>query len=201
MGRIGLSVVKRATFRDSTQEWGNTYFYGAVGTNPNESDAQAMITEVANAEKLFHATSVSFIRARLWSAGGTPTQNQTIAEAQLSGAGALTPLPTMDIERAFLVYWPAGRDVRGRQVFLRKWYHTCAGIGGVAVSTAILANQTGFTQAQRDTIAAACDTITRIGPLEGWGLVAENGRERDGGAPLAHKYLEHHQLGDQWRAA
>jgi len=33
----------------------------------------------------------------------------------------------------------------------------------------------------------------------GWSLVAKNGRARSGTGDAAHKYLEHRQLGDQWR--
>lgn len=199
MGQISISITKRAAFRDSTQEWQNVYTYGSLAVNPQPSLANDMIDEVVTKEKAFHGTGVSFILGRVWSSGGTQAENQMISEKTLSGAGALTPPTAMDLERAFLIQWDAGSDSKGRPVRLKKWYHCQAGMGGVSVSNAILQNFTGFTAANRTAIAAAADTLTRISSAV-WGLKAESGRERTGdGYPVAHKYLEHHQLGDQWR--
>lgn len=199
MGQITISVTKRAGFRDSTQEFQNVYTYGSLAINPNQAGAEALIDEVVTKEKALHSTAVSFILGRCWSSGGTPAQNEMIAERTLSGTGTAPTLTACDLERAVLVQWPAGSDSKGRPVRLKKWYHVYGSIGGSSWSNGLLSNLIGFTATQRTNIAALADALTRIGTSV-WGLKAESGRERSGdGLPITHKYLEHHQLGDQWR--
>lgn len=199
MGQISIAITKRVAFRDATQEFQNVYTYGSIDINPSASQADAMIDEVTAAEKAFHGTGVSFTYGRCWSSGGTKEQNQMITEKTLTGTGATTPNTSMDKERAVLVQWDAGLDSLGRKVRLKKWYHSCGAFGSVGMSAQLLAGDTGFTTGARSTIAGLVDVLTRIGVADVWGLKAESGRERDGGPPVAHKYLEHHQLGDQWR--
>jgi len=199
MGQISISITKRAGFRDSTQEWQNVYTYGSAGLNPSVAAADALIDEVTTKEKVFHSSAVSFILGRCWSSGGTPAENEMISEKTLTGTGSTSTLTAMDLERAVLVQWAAGTDSQGRPVKLRKWYHVYGQIASIAIPNNILTNFTGFTNAQRDAIEAVVDPLTRIGTSV-WGLIAPSGRERTGdGYPVAHKYLEHHQLGDQWR--
>lgn len=199
MGQISIAVTKRAAFRDSTQEWQNVYVYGSLGLNPTQAAAESLIDEVVTKEKAFHSTLVSFVLGRCWSSGGTKAENEMIAEKTLSGTGSTATSTANDVERAVLVQWPAGFDTKGRPVKLKKWYHCHGAFGSVVLSNAILQNFTGFTAANRTAIETLVDTLTRIGNSV-WGLKAESGRERTGaGGPIAHKYYEHHQLGDQWR--
>lgn len=199
MAQITISVTKRVPFRDSVQEFSNVYTYGSLALHPGESEAINLIDEVVAFEKTIHSTAVSFILGRCWRSGGTQAENVMIAEKTLSGTGATTPLTALDYERAVLLQWPAGLDSLGRPVKLRKWYHTCGQIAGVVFSNAQLVQTIGLTTTQRDNIADAVHAITRIG-TEVWGLIADSGRERTGdGEPVTHKYLEHHQFGDQWR--
>jgi hypothetical protein len=200
MAQIGITIVKSTAFRDSVQEFSNTYHYGAVGPNPSESRALQLIDELVAIEKTLHSTLVTFVRARLWSSGGTIAENKMIAQKALSGQGTQSTTTAMDKERAYLIQWNAGLDNRGRQVRLKKWFHSCGFIGGHSLDDGIKAGTTGFSNADRGTIATKVDAVTRLGiGVEEYGLVAESGRQRDGGNPVAHKYLEHHQLGDQWR--
>lgn len=204
MGQIGISIVKRCVFRDSIQEFTNTYHYGSLGLNPTEATALNLIDEVVIGEKAFHSTAVTFVRAACWSSGGTVSQNQMIAQKLLTGTGSTTPGTAMDMERAVLIQWPAGLDSLGRPVKLKKWYHCCGAFGSVVMTNNILQNVTAFSAADRTTMANLADANTRLGSPEAWGLVAESGRQRTGGIlsadpPVAHKYLEHHQLGDMWR--
>ena len=199
LGQITISITKRAAFRDSTQEWQNVYCYGSAGLNPSQAAAEALIDEVTTKEKTFHSTLVSFVLGRCWSSGGSIAENEMIAEKTLSGTGSTATSTANDLERAVLIQWPAGFDSKGRPVKLKKWYHVHGSIGGVTLSNAILQNFTGFTAANRTAIEAAVGVLTRIGTSV-WGLKAESGRERSGsGDPIAHRYYEHHQLGDMWR--
>jgi hypothetical protein len=199
VGQISIAITKRVAFRDATQEFQNVYTYGSLDINPSAGVASDLIDEVTTKEKAFHGTNVSFVYGRCWSSGGTKAENQMITEKPLTGTGGTTPNASMDRERAFLVQWDAGIDTLGRKVRLKKWYHSCGAFGSVAVSGTVLTGETGLTSGQRSTISGLADALTRIGTALVWGLKAESGRERDGGAPVAHRYLEHHQLGDQWR--
>jgi hypothetical protein len=201
MGQISISIVKRIIFRDSTQEFSNTYTYGSASANPDNTYALTLIDEVANLEKTFHANTVSFLRGSLWSSGGTVSQNQMIAEKILSGVGSGAANSSLDPERAILCQWPAGTDVKGRPVTLKKWYHIGGNMGDVTFTAAHFSQATQFPSATRTAIADKVKPLTRIGSnLEEWGLIAPSGRERTGaGDPIAHKYLEHHQFGEGWR--
>lgn len=204
MAQIAISIVKRVPFRLSTQEFANTYHYGSAGAEPSVAAAQALIDEVVANEKLFHSTNVTFVLGRCWTSGGSVASNHMITEKALTGTGAAATATAMDPERAVLVQWPAGLDSRGRKVYLRKWYHCYGSFGSVVMTNNLLTQQIAFTSGERSTISGLADALSRIGTPEAWGMVAESGRTRDGGImsadpPIAHPYLEHHQLGDQWR--
>lgn len=200
MARIAISITKQVTFRDSIQEFSNTYHYTRLGSNPDQTDANNLIDELVALEKTWHSTAVTFLRARCWSAGGTPAQNVTISQKLLSGTGSMTTTTSFDRERAYLIQWNAGVDSRGRQVKLRKWFHSSGFFGTHALGDGILSGTTGFTSTERTAIGNKADAATRLGADESWHICAESGREAESGAgAVAHKYLEHHQLGDQWR--
>jgi hypothetical protein len=199
MPRFGISILKSTAFRDSIQEFSNVYFYAGVGTMPNAAQGNALIDELVANEKVFHSSAVTFIRGMLWKADGTKAQNVMITQKPLSGEGARPTVAGLDRERAFLVQWPAGKNSKGKPVNLKKWYHSCGQFGGFQITNGHLSNLTGFSSADRAEIANTADSVTRIGSTDEWGLVANSGRERDGTDPIAHRYLEHHQLGDMWR--
>ena len=203
MARIGISITKSVAFRNSTQEFSNVYYYeDAAGSLPDETAAGALIDELTAFEKTVHGSSVTFVRGRLWSQGGSPGSNNMILQKNLSGTGSLTPDSNVDRERAFLFRIRAGSDSRGNPVYLRKWFHACAVFPGMSLSTTIMANTSSFSQGQRDAGVTAMQTIGAIGGgTEPWKLCSKAGRFPTAGQSWqAHAFLEHHQLGDQWRA-
>jgi hypothetical protein len=197
MAITGISITKRVAYRDSLQEFSNVYFYRVL-TQPNQTQAEALIDEITTFEKTIHASVVTFVRGRCWSAGGTNQDNNMRVQKPLSGVGATTATVSIDRERAHLFRWPAGLDSRGKPVYLRKYYHCLGPVAGVATGQTQLTGEAGFSQGNRDTMAAAINAIRLIGG-GAYQLCAESGRDSAGPAE-AHKYLEHHQLGDQWRA-
>jgi hypothetical protein len=202
MAQIGISITKRTAFRDSTQEFSNVYFY-IGGSLPDSTDANAMIDLAATREKSFHSTDVTFMIGRLWSETGNKATNNMLAQKQLSGTGARTPATADDKERAYLFRLRAGVDSRGNPVYLRKWFHACGSfVSGQSLSNTILRNLTGWTQAERDAQVAAMNSIGDLSPVGTlFKICAKSGRLPTAGEQWqAHKYLEHHQLGDQWRA-
>jgi hypothetical protein len=201
MARIGISITKSVSFREAVQEFSNVYYYEREGAQPTQAEAEALIQELTNLEKNRHSSAVTFVRGRCWSAGGTKQENNMIAQVALSGVGAATPDANMDRERAFLIRFRAGIDNRGNPVYLRKWFHACGQFAGVSPSAGILANTAGFTQTQRDSIMTSANALKSLaGGGGGWSLVSKNGRQLGGAGDQAHKYLEHHQLGDMWRS-
>jgi hypothetical protein len=105
---------------------------------------------------------------------------------------------SMDRERAFLMQWPAGKDSRGKPVFLRKWFHSCGGANGYDPTSGVLQQTSAIPESGRDAVSNKANGLRIIGPLDEWLLVAQSGREHTGPGRI-HKFLEHHQLGDMWR--
>lgn len=200
MGRVGVSITKSCSFRGAAQQFSNTYYYetplpvlAAVG--------DALIDNIVTKEKAIHSSSVTFVYGRCWTAGGTPSSNNMIAQKALSGTGSgASPNTSVDKERAFLVRFRAGVDSRGNPVYLRKWWHLDAGtVGGETITTPQMQNTAGLTSGQRAALVGMADGFKNVtAGAQVFDLVSEKGRGIDG-ATQAHQYYEHHQLGDMWR--
>jgi len=202
MAQIGISITKQTSFRNSTQEFSNVYYYTG-GSTPNATQADALIDELTALEKTFHGTNVTFVRGRLWTETGNKATNNMISQKNLSGTGARTPVTSLDKERAFLFRLRAGVDSRGQPVYLRKWFHACAAFySGQTVNSTLLDNTSGFTSTERSNMVSQMNTIGGLSAAAGpWGLCAKSGRQPTAGETwVAHPFLEHHQLGDMWRA-
>jgi hypothetical protein len=202
MARFGVSITKSTPFRNSTQEFSNVYYYEATG-QPDASQADTIIDNLTALEKTFHAATVTFVRGRLWSQVGSAGGNEMISQKNLSGTGARTTNSTLDKERAFLFRLRAGVDGRGQPVYLRKWFHACGEfVSGQTIPTGALQNSSGWTAGER---TAQQTAMQGIGDANGSPLApklcSKSGRLPTVGSTWsAHAFLEHHQLGDQWRA-
>ena len=202
MPRIGVSITKSCAFRNSTQEFSNVYYYEVV-TTPSVAEANQIIDNIVTKEKTLHSTLVTFKKGRVWTQIGTPSQNEMITQKNLSGTGSGATVTSMDKERAFLVRLRAGNDSRGNPVYLRKWYHSIGQIFvGINLNSSILDNSTGISASDQTSIEAS---MNWIGDANGSPLApklcSKTGRLPDVGATWkSHQFLEHHQLGDQWRA-
>jgi hypothetical protein len=203
MTRVGCSITKSVAFRNSSQEFSNVYYFDNNAGAPNATEADALIDAVTTLEKTFHSTLVTFVRGRVWTQLGSPATNNMISQKNLSGTGARAAVGSFDKERAFLFRLKAGFDSRGQPVYLRKWYHACGAFAAaVTISASHLTQDTAFTSGERTSLANAMDGIRQItaGGMT-WNLVAKSGRAPNVSATFeSHNFLEHHQLGDQWRA-
>jgi hypothetical protein len=203
VAHVGVEIKKRVAFRDSTQEFSNVYYYTWLGLDPGEALAIECIDRLVVLEKAIHATSVTFISGRLWSAGGSKADNKMIAQKSLSGTGALTPVAGLDAERAFLIKWNAGLSVTNKPVSNKKWYHAMAGIGGVAVSSSHTSQATGYDAAQREAIrvkVADFNPLVFSSPGAVTAKLTNKAGDREAEeTAIPYRYLEHHQLGDAWR--
>ena len=203
MTRFGVNVLKRFTFRGGTQHFGNTYYYDDPLGTPGLTTLEALVDDIVAKEKAKHSAQITFVKGRLWTQIGTPSQNQMLVDKNLSGTGSATHLTGLDRERAYLVRFRAGVDSLGRPVYLRKWWHLSANIGGGSVTANQEEQLDELSTASRDGVVAFADSIKQItvgSPARTFSLVSKNGRAIDG-ATTAHRYLEHHQVGDEWRGA
>jgi hypothetical protein len=202
VARIGVSITKNTSFRNALQEFSNVYYYD-VNNKPSVAQADAFIDNLTALEKTFHSTLVNFVRGRCWTETGNKATNEMISQKNLAGIGTRSATQIIDKERAWLFRLRAGVDVRGNPVYLRKWYHACGEfVSGQGIATGISANTSGWSAAERNAQVAAMQAIGNAnGSPELPVLVAKSGRAPTGGSSWeAHAFLEHHQLGDQWRA-
>lgn len=202
MAKFGVSIEKTTSFRGAAQVFANVYHYDSGVGAPSDAQLESLLDSIVAQEKTMHCTNVSFVRGRVWSSGGSPSANQMRVDKALSGAGTLSALSGRDKERAELIRWRAGSDSKGRPVYLRKWYHSGASnFGGTGcIGNAQLEQSAQVSQACRDAQETAADfmrTITSGGVV--FTMEAETGRQISGSTE-AHPWLEHHQLGDMWRA-
>jgi hypothetical protein len=205
MAHIGVSITKSTPFRNSVQEFSNVYYYeDPAGELPDATEAGQIIDDLTAFEKSIHSSGVTFVRGRLWSNTGSKATSEMILQKNLTGLGTNGGLVSgMDKERAYLFRLRAGTDSRGNPVYLRKWYHTCGNApGGTVPGSSVLNNTAGFTPAERTTQAAAIPSIDDVGGgVDAWELEAKSYRKPSSGAQWeAHQFLEHHQMGDMWRA-
>lgn len=197
MAITGLSITKKVMFRGFAQEFSNVYFY--QGGSINATDASNLIATVKAIEVDLHSTDVTFVRAAVWSAGGSPLANAMILQQDLTGTGAGATNSNLDRERAFLCQWKAGLDSRGRQVYLRKWFHSCGAINGINPVAAWMQNTSQIDTTSRTTIGNKVDDLQSLTiGANNLDLSSASGRARTSGV-IVYPWLEHHQLGDQWR--
>lgn len=203
---IGITVTKETAFRSSIQQFSNMYFYNnGVGLPPDAAEAEALLDELVVNEKTFHSNAVEFVYGRVWHQTLLAITSEMIFQKPLAGLGSASGASTLDRERAFLFRWRAGNDSRGQPVYLRKWYHSCGVFPGAVnpLGTGLLANTAGFSGAERTAMEANAQAVANLGGSPGpWDLCAKSGRGISGSVfPTAHPFLEHHQMGDQWRGA
>ena len=197
MAQFGVSIVKSVLFRGVQQEFSNVYHY-RFATNVDVGPADK-IAEIVAVERQLHSASVKFLRASLWSSGGSPAENTMLHQETLTGTGSQANIAGMDRERAFLTRWRVGVDRRGKPVYLRKWYHSCGAAALYSPSTGQLENTQPLDSAGRSAVAAKAEELREIGNVEAWNLCSPNGNRIAEQPAECHPYLEHHQLGDMWR--
>lgn len=194
----GCSITKRVSFRGANQEFTNVYHYdfsNIIGA----ADGNDLINDLKGVETSLHSTDVTFVLGRVWSAGQSPGQNQMLTEVTLSGTGNQSTNISMSREMAFLVQWPAGINIRGRPVYLRKWYHSCGALNGINPSGGTMQNTTQFTGPNLAAIEAGVSGVRNVTAGANAGQLASASGRLTTGAAQAYPWLEHHQLGDMWR--
>jgi hypothetical protein len=202
MALVGVSITKSVAFRESAQEFSNVYHYFFSGGDLTETQAEALIDRLVTLEKQWHSNVVTFVHGRCWTSGGGEAANNMIKEKALSGAGSGSTTASFDKERAWLVQWDGGFDSRGKPVKFRKWFHTCGAFGANSASSSNLTNDASLSSTIRGNVATAVNALNplTVSGIGSNGIMCNKGNSRaaDTGA-VCHRFLEHRQLGDQWR--
>lgn len=197
---IEVTTPKRCAYRGSVEGFSNVYIYRLLTSAISEEVAQALADEVIENERALHGPSVQHVACNI----STPLylNSDVTAFYQFPYDSALPgSAPTMDPERAIFIQWPAGRNVKNRPVTLRKWYHPCdVNIEQVTFTSGMQAQQSQITSTLRGILATVAQNLAQIGPgpADFIELVSPTNRERTGPA-VCYPWLEHHELGEQWR--
>lgn len=200
MAIYGFNVLKRAAYRGGVQHFGNTYYYEVTTTDDDVTGLERVLDEIVSIEKAFHSTDVTYVQGRVWSAGGTAAQNTMLVEKQLTGTGNRGPDPNMDRERAILIQFRAGVDSRGRPVYLRKWFHIMGTFWQGTASDGVKAQTAQIPTIERDQFRGEAERLEVIDLIDAprAELRSKSGRQVTG-ATAVHPFLEHRQLGEEWR--
>lgn len=197
MPKFGVAITKTVLFRGVQQEFSNRYHY--EGADMSTTQATQLAQNVKAAEVPLHSSDVTFKFYRVWLDTGSKATSLMISQGQLSGTGSTTVDASLDRERCVLIRWRAGNDSLGRAVYLRKYYHSCGTFNGVNMSSSLKQNTLAFSAGEKTSIEQGGTSLQAVSDgADTKTLAAPPGRTRTGGA-TAHSYLEHHQLGDQWR--
>ncbi len=129
----GLTTEKETLFQGKTERFNNTYYFDGPSFQFGDANFVRLADAVIDAERNIHNSEVKFVQARLWSAGGTIAENETLLikdYTDLGVSGSTTPLHA---ETAVMVEWECDRkDARGRKVYLRKYLRTQTLPGGTS---------------------------------------------------------------------
>lgn len=130
MALYAVSITKETDWHGKREQFDNTYYYEGPDAAPTEDGLRQFVNKIVAEEKGIHGVSAFFVKARLWSAGGTKEQNETLLLDDLTGQG--TQLGGLTFrEAAILVEWECGRkNVKGKKVYLRKYIRPQNGVAG-----------------------------------------------------------------------
>lgn len=187
MATFKCAVVKKTLFQGRDEDFANVYTFKTPGS-ATDSELEAIADAFVTAEKLLHATTVTFTGVQVWDVGLSP--NYMRVSKILTGTGSATPHTSMYKECAVLFTAPLPRRqgaLRTIRRDLRKWYHTCA-------QTELTADgSTADPEPTAGTREANHITFLNGALPNGAVICAPNGDERTG-SWTRRPYLEHRQF-------
>lgn len=159
MAIYGVEVTKSVTWRDTTEKFSNVYHY-SLATNLDSTLATDLVDQIAAAEKLCHGLAVTFEDGRVWSVGGTPSQNETIVIRDLSGTGSAASNAGYYVESAYVVRCDTNRNTTtGRRIYLRKYYHT---LNMVSSTQGMLSGANAITSTQWALVKTCMESLREL---------------------------------------
>lgn len=153
---FAAASTKSSSWRGATEKWSNVYYYFCAA-NIDSTQATDLAQQIVAAEKLCHSSAVTFEDVRVWEAGGTPAENETIVIHDSSGTGSLAVSILTWKELCLVVRCDTNRNTStGRRIYLRKYFHTCgiptAGAGKETGATALAAGDKTAVQTCLETL-------------------------------------------------
>lgn len=121
MALYAAAISKQTLWHAQQERYDNVYYYDGPNFQAGDENFKRVLDALVEAEKNVHGTNVTFVQGRMWSAGGTKEQNQTMALVDYSGTGRIAG-NSMFKEACILVEWVTARpNILGRKVYLRKY--------------------------------------------------------------------------------
>lgn len=172
---VGVSITKEFSWLGGKERFSNVYHY-----NPQEATAERaaeIVDALLAAEIPVHSTGVDFVESRVWTAGGTKEENDTIFMRDEADSGQATDDQRFFFIATYDISWKTGREnVLDRPVYLRKYLRSFSGLGGVPSDSA-LAGRTQLPQGTIDTLQQYADAVgTLVTPSQDLTLTAPSGR-------------------------
>ena len=134
MALYGLAITKEMLWHGRAEEFQNTYYYEGPAEPPAGNGLYLFAETVASNERQVHSARVNYKTVRVWSAGGTPAENETLLLADLSMQGADIGAPIFG-EAAVVIEWECERtNIDGRKVYLRKFIRPGSLIGSMSAA-------------------------------------------------------------------
>lgn len=194
MAEVGIAVTKSVTWRGERERFANVYHYTNNEMVDTEQGWIDLGQAVVAAERPVHGSNVAFEELRVWSAGGTPSENETIAIIDLSGTGSSIANEAMNREACFLVEWRTSRpSITGRPVTLKKFLHSCSLLGGSGAG--VLAGTEPLPAATVAPLMTYANAVRSISLGAGENrLIAPSSSDRVAGEPFVFPFVEHHEF-------
>lgn len=192
MAIYGVSITKEVNWRGHVEQFANVYHYNFL--NLDDQGARQLVNRLIEIERPVHSNEVRFVEGRVWSAGGTPAENDMIGvyDAVAGTTGIAAQNSAMDREACILVHFDTNRqDSRSRKIKLRKWLHTCSPLGAPET---FLAGTTPLPANARSVVADYANAV--LDPLTGTvtgNLCAPSGADANGSIQVGN-WVEHHEF-------
>jgi hypothetical protein len=121
MALFALAVHKQTKFHDQAEGFDTVYYYQGppqLGSN----NFEGLMDQLVQAEKKVFSSEIFFTEGRVWTAGGTKAENETVLLKDLAGTGTMSAGVRLHAEACVMVEWECGRKSSvGRKVYLRKY--------------------------------------------------------------------------------
>lgn len=191
MALYGVAITKSTLWHGKQEEFANAYFYDGPVFQIGDENFRRLIDALVAAESPIHGRNVSFKQARVWSAGGTKEENETVALEDLGGTGTIDNAPFFK-EAAILVDWVCARPNRlGRKVYLRKYIRPCVQLPGAGIN--VMSGEEQLHANQKAPFKTYADRVQNPAVFSGgptWSLVSPTlRRPKEQGNGHVNEYL------------
>jgi hypothetical protein len=119
--QISVQIVKSMSYRGSTKEWSNRWFFNQT-TLPSDSDKNAIAATIFAQEQIQYTSAVTFVR-HVWRAAGSDVP---VFSNTLSGSGTLSLTSKARCPgdcASLLRFSTSQRTSKNHPIYLFKYFH------------------------------------------------------------------------------